>query len=120
MKAPLIYSLKTLKEDITIIDDSFTAVCDLGVSLTEVRKNKCIASVKDNKSPGNGGLTSEFYNKISEMVAPILVAVFKEATEKELLSIKVSLNWSQNQNKINWVIYQSVKQQCKNIFHGIC
>lgn len=39
----------------------------------------CINSLKENKSPGSDGLTGEFYKTFDNILAPFLLAVFKES-----------------------------------------
>lgn len=52
MKWTLIYSLNSLKKTLEAL--GFKIICDQKVSLAEV--DKCIGSLKDNKSPGSDGL----------------------------------------------------------------
>lgn len=41
----------------------------------------CIDSLKDNKAPGNDGITGEFYKCFKQAVAPFLAGLFEEALE---------------------------------------
>lgn len=41
----------------------------------------CIRGLKENKSPGCDGLTGEFYKNFSDILAPFLLAVFKESID---------------------------------------
>lgn len=45
----------------------------------------CIDSLKDNKAPGNDGITGEFYKCFKQVVAPFLAGLFEEALDKEEL-----------------------------------
>ena len=49
-------------------------LCEAEISLDEI--TKAINSQKNNKSPGNDGLTAEFYKYFSNEVAPILLEVY--------------------------------------------
>lgn len=44
-----------------------------------------IIYLKNNKSPGNDGITSEFYKNFSQLVAPFLLKVFEESIAKSTL-----------------------------------
>lgn len=52
--------LNSIKTHSTIIDEDSKKVCDGDITLDEIKKS--IAKLKNNKAPGNGGLTSEFFN----------------------------------------------------------
>ncbi len=54
-----IYFLANLSDDINKITTDFRNVCDKELNIQEVID--CINSLKENKSPGNDGLTGEFY-----------------------------------------------------------
>ncbi len=75
--------LKGLEPDIKKIDDNFKLICDQKILVKDVQT--CIKALKDNKSPGNDGLTGEFYKVFSKTLAPFLTAMFEEALEKEEL-----------------------------------
>ena len=45
-------------------------LCDAEISLDEIMKS--INSETNNKSPGNDGLTGEFYKHFSNEIAPVL------------------------------------------------
>lgn len=57
------------------IDEELKLFCDKDISLEEVKNS--IVGLKDNKSPGNDGLTSEFYKIFSGQLSPFLAAMFK-------------------------------------------
>ena len=56
------------------ISNEHFQLCETGLSLEEVLN--AINSQKNNKSPGNDGITAEFYKHFSNEMAPILLEVF--------------------------------------------
>lgn len=54
-------------------------MCDQNITLEEIKSN--IVKLKDNKSSGNDGLTSEFYKVFQDNLAEFILIVFKEAIE---------------------------------------
>lgn len=69
--------------------------CDFPLSLTEVKN--CINGLKDNKSPGTDGLSSEFYKSFSLELAPFLLQVFNESFSANVLP------WSMTQGLITLI-----------------
>ncbi|KAF7640971.1 hypothetical protein LDENG_00002500, partial [Lucifuga dentata] len=72
-------SIKNCKE----ISDDDKKLCDK--ELTEEEISCAIASLKDNKSPGNDGITSEYYQMFSKELAPFLLKVYIESIERGAL-----------------------------------
>ncbi|XP_051811827.1 LINE-1 reverse transcriptase homolog isoform X1 [Acanthochromis polyacanthus] len=58
-------------------------LCDKNITLKEVED--AINLLKLNKSPGNDGLTSEFYKRFSASLCPFLLKVFEESIDRESL-----------------------------------
>lgn len=54
-------------------------MCNDDITFHEI--NLCISKRTDNKSPGNGGLTCEFYKVFQEDVSEFLLQVFEEGIE---------------------------------------
>ncbi|CAJ1069845.1 unnamed protein product [Xyrichtys novacula] len=75
--------LQTIQPNIRRIDDDLHVTCDQKITITEVQK--CIDSLKDNKAPGNDGITGEFYKYFKQAIAPFLTELFEEALDKEEL-----------------------------------
>ncbi|KAF7647571.1 hypothetical protein LDENG_00170230, partial [Lucifuga dentata] len=67
----------------TIAED-YNTVCCGNLTVEEIRHG--ISQLKSNKSPGNDGLTSEFYKTFSQEIELLLLAVFKESLEQGELS----------------------------------
>ena len=57
--------------------------CDREIYVGEIKTS--ITKLKDNKAPGNDGLTGEFYKEFMDLTSEFLLAVFKEAFEKGVL-----------------------------------
>ena len=57
--------------------------CDEPIHVEEIKWG--IKNLKMNKSPGNDGLTAEFYQAFSEEISEFLLAVYNEALSKEEL-----------------------------------
>jgi len=57
--------------------------CDNDISQSEILL--AIKSLKNNKSPGSDGLTSELYKMFAERLSPFLLKVFEESLESEAL-----------------------------------
>lgn len=53
--------------------------CDYNISQNEVLQ--AVRNLKNNKSPGCDGITSEFYKMFSTELAPFLTKVFTESIE---------------------------------------
>ncbi len=70
---------KTIKNPKTLSLGSKTE-CSQDLSLNEIEF--CIKALKNNKSPGNDGLTSEFYKAFINDVSRFLLAVYEEAINK--------------------------------------
>lgn len=62
------------------IDNDFRDFCD--DELSEIEIKDCIKSLKDNRSPGNDGLISEFYKAFNDKLIPFILAMFQESIEK--------------------------------------
>lgn len=73
------YFLSCTKSVAQGIDKTQKDICDQDISLEELKKN--INKLKDNKSPGNDGLTGEFYKAFQDYISEFLLLVFKEAIE---------------------------------------
>lgn len=71
--------LSQIKNKARIIDEAQKEVCDQDIVLEEIKKS--INKLKDNKSPGNDGLTGEFYKVFQDYITEFLLMVFKEAIE---------------------------------------
>jgi len=69
--------LSNLSTSINKITSDYKNSCDKELNIEEIIN--CINSLKENKSPGNDGLTGEFYKHFCKDLAPFLLAVFKEA-----------------------------------------
>lgn len=52
---------QTIQSNVKKIDENFKFICDQKITVAETLK--CIDALKDNKSPGNDGLTGEFYKQ---------------------------------------------------------
>lgn len=63
--------------------------CDESVSLKEIIDS--INHLKINKSPGNGGITAEFYKVFSEPLAPLIAEVYAES----ILRTSLLPSWTQ-------------------------
>ncbi len=70
---------KTITNPKTLSLESKTE-CSQNLSLNEIEF--CIKALKNNKSPGNDGLTSELYKVFINDVSRFLLAVYKEAVNK--------------------------------------
>lgn len=68
---------------ITPISTADQEFCNCPITLKEVIDS--ISSLKNNKSPGVDGLTSEFYKSFSKELAPFLLQVFCESIAKGAL-----------------------------------
>ncbi len=62
--------------------------CSQDLSLNEIEF--CIKALKNNKSLGNDGLTSEFYKVFIKYVSRFLLAVYEEAVNKGSLPASLS------------------------------
>ena len=60
-------------------------LCEAEISLDEIYK--AIDSQKNNKSPGNDGLTAEFYKHFSKDLAPILLEVYDSWKQLGIIGI---------------------------------
>lgn len=69
--------LSSIKDDIKQIDKYQKNSCDNELSLDDIYKG--IRNLKENKAPGNDGLTAEFYKVFQEQLGQFLLCVFKEA-----------------------------------------
>ncbi len=62
------------------ISIDFKLFCDDEIQLEEIKE--CIGYLKDNRSPGNDRLLSEFYKVFRDKLAPFLLAVYKKSIDK--------------------------------------
>ncbi len=60
-------------KQLSISDQHF---CDASITLKEIEE--AIKSLKDNKSPGTDGISSELYKLFSHVIAPFLLKEYKE------------------------------------------
>ena len=60
-------------------------MCEAGISLDEI--TEAINSQKNNKSPGNDGLSAEFYKHFANEPAPILLDVYRSWKELDIMGI---------------------------------
>ena len=60
-------------------------MCEAGISLDEI--TEAINSQKNNKSPGNDGLSAEFYKHFANELAPILLDVYSSWKELDIMGI---------------------------------
>lgn len=65
------------------IDEKEKEFCDKPIVLSEL--TDAVNQLKNSKSPGSDGLTSEFYKQFSEDLATFLLEVFVESFEKQCL-----------------------------------
>lgn len=65
------------------ISDIESKQCDEPIKVEEIIES--IKHLKNNKSPGVDGITSEFYKLFSEQVAPFLFEVFLESIKNNVL-----------------------------------
>uniref|UniRef100_A0A3P9LHW9 Reverse transcriptase domain-containing protein n=1 Tax=Oryzias latipes TaxID=8090 RepID=A0A3P9LHW9_ORYLA len=72
-----------IKDKIGKVSETFEKTCDQKIKTEEVED--CIKSLKDNKSPGNDGLTSEFYKFFIAKLTPFLSNLFEEALDIGIL-----------------------------------
>uniref|UniRef100_A0A3B3CA37 Reverse transcriptase domain-containing protein n=1 Tax=Oryzias melastigma TaxID=30732 RepID=A0A3B3CA37_ORYME len=75
--------VNNIKDKIEKISETLGKTCDQKIKTEEV--DHCIKSLKDNKSPGNDGLTSEFYKFFIDKLTPFLVNLFEEDLEIGIL-----------------------------------
>ncbi len=59
--------------------------CQIGVHITLEEVKKAIQDLQGGKSPGEDGLPAEFYKVFSDILAPKLLRVYKDALEKGYL-----------------------------------
>lgn len=86
------------------LDNSERDFCDLPLSLAEV--TQCLELLKDNKSPGTDGQSSEFYKLFSQQMAPFLLQVFNESIKAK------TLPWSMTQGLITLL-----PKPCKDLLY---
>lgn len=75
--------LNTISHKVRKVDDHFKSVCDDPFTLSEIIS--CIGNLKDNRAPGNDGLTTEFYKFFKDLLAPFIHLLFLEALDKQEL-----------------------------------
>jgi hypothetical protein len=83
----------TAQEDLlNLIDNKFNENSrnTLNADLTVEEINAALDTMSNNKSPGPDGLTAAFYKQFREILAPILLAAFKEAFASEEFSAELS------------------------------
>lgn len=73
-----------------VVDNLDFSPLTADITVEEVRE--AIDKLRQKKAPGPDGITAEFYKKFKELLAPILVDVFKSCLEKRLMppSMRVS------------------------------
>jgi len=69
--------------NVKMIEHTDRVYCDSPLTKEEVIG--AIALLKNNKSPGNDGLVSEFYKSFSDLLAPFMLKVFVESIERSTL-----------------------------------
>lgn len=82
---------------------------------------KALKTFQNGKSPGNDGLTAEFYQLFRPTLGHLLVDSYKSCFEKGELANKVLLNEKKNKNKryvANWrfisLLYEEIKLVLSN------
>lgn len=63
--------MDNIKTNSTVIYEDSKKNCDKEITLDEIHKN--IAKLKNNKSPGNDGLTAEFYKTFRDDLSVFLL-----------------------------------------------
>ncbi len=58
------------------VSNDFNLICSKNISLDEVKE--AINNLKNNKSPGSDGLTSELYKTFRDHLSKFLLAVYEE------------------------------------------
>ncbi len=66
-----------------MIDHHSKYICDQDITLEEIHKS--VEKLKNNKAPGNYGLTCEFYKEFKEDISEFLLYVFKEILQNEVM-----------------------------------
>lgn len=61
----------TVSNTINKVDNNFKKTCEDPFNITEIKT--CIGNLKDNRAPGNDGLTSEFYKCFINLLAPFIL-----------------------------------------------
>lgn len=111
--------LDNLSNNIKKIDTDFKNLCEDQITIAEIKHS--IKGLKDNRSPGNDGLNSEFYKAFSEELARFLLSVFNESLRKKELpaSLKqgvITLIPKPNKEKLhidNWRPITLLNNDCK-------
>ena len=67
-------------------------LCEAEISLDEIIE--AINCQRNNKSPGNDGLTGEFYKHFSSDVAPMLLDVYNSSNELGIMGLFLSSSWT--------------------------
>lgn len=70
------------------MSDEEKQLCDEDMVIDEIKE--AINSIQPNKSPGIDGLTGEFYKKMSDVLAPILLRVYKHMESEQQVSESMS------------------------------
>lgn len=60
---------------------------------------KATDSLKDNKSPGNDGITGEFYKSFKDALSPFLACIFEESVTKGKLPPSMQQGFIPKSNK---------------------
>ena len=82
-------SVESILNKVTVeISQSEKQLCDDDILIDEVKG--AINSLQPNKSPGSDGLTGEFYKVFADVLAPILLRVYKQMEEEQLVSKSMS------------------------------
>jgi len=64
-------------------------LCESPIQVKDI--SEAIGKLRLNKSPGNDGLTSEFYKKFSNNLSPFLLQVYLESLHKGALPSSMTL-----------------------------
>lgn len=68
---------------INFVSDEFGKICEKELCIFEIFDN--IKKLKDNKSPGNDGLTNEFFKTFGDALCPFILAMFNESIKNGTL-----------------------------------
>lgn len=80
--------LANIQSNAKCLSESSKELCDEEININEIKSS--IAKLKDNKAPGNDGLTAEFFKEFIDLTSEFLLAVYKEAFEKGFLPVSMT------------------------------